>query len=269
MKPVEDHLAAIKSQGYSIIKNVISPQKADTIADDLLRLEKELNITPHDNRFEGALTVRIYNLLIHGILYEEIPVAASVLPIVEGVLGHDCLVSSLSSIAIGPGESTQPLHGDDQQIGLRNTVKPLVCNTMWALTDFTAENGATRIVPGSHNYNSYPDYYHQQGIETVPAEMSKGDVLIWNGALWHGGGANSTENTRVGIAMNYCAGFIRQQENQQLGIPFAKAKNFNTRLQELIGYGTYQNLIGHIDRQSPMSLFGDFEHKTVWELAGK
>lgn len=144
-----------------------------------------------------------------------------------------------------------------------------MCNTMWALTDFTEENGATRIVPGSHKKTTYPDYNDQSSIETIAAEMNKGDVLIWNGALWHGGGANGTSERRVGIAMNYCAGFIRQQENQQLGIPFDIAKGFTPRLQELCGYGTYRNLIGHIDRKSPMSLFGTFEQKTVWDLADK
>jgi ectoine hydroxylase-related dioxygenase (phytanoyl-CoA dioxygenase family) len=267
MTSVEDHLAAIASQGYSLIKHVITPQKADEIAAALLNLEDTLEIKPYDNVFEGSKTVRIYNLLIHGTLFEDFPVHERVLPIVEGVLDRECLVSSLSSISIGPDETLQPLHGDDQVIGLPRQETPLVCNTMWALTDFTEENGATRIVPGSHKEPTYPDYLNQDDIETIPAEMSKGDVLIWNGALWHGGGANETNERRVGVAMNYCAGFIRQQENQQLGIPFEHAKTFCPRLQELIGYGTYRNLIGHINRQSPMGLFGPHEHKTVWDLA--
>lgn len=128
MKTPETHLAEIESQGYSIIRHVISPEKADEIALDLLRLEDVLGITPHDNSFEGAKTVRIYNLLAHGRLYEEIPVQARVLPVVEGVLDRDCLISSLSSISIAPGETRQPLHGDDQVIGLPRQETPLVCN---------------------------------------------------------------------------------------------------------------------------------------------
>ena len=88
---------------------------------------------------------------------------------------------------------------------------------MWALTDFTEANGATRIVPGSHLLDHSPNY--GQDYDSIPAEMAKGSVLVWHGSLWHGGGANSTDERRVGIAMNYCAGYIRQQENQQLGIP--------------------------------------------------
>ena len=81
--------------------------------------------------------------------------------------------------------------------------------------------------------------------------MRKGSVLVWVGSLWHGGGANHTDTRRVGIAMNYCAGYIRQQENQQLGIPPALVKTFPHRLQELIGYSVYNGLVGHIDKKHP------------------
>jgi ectoine hydroxylase-related dioxygenase (phytanoyl-CoA dioxygenase family) len=81
--------------------------------------------------------------------------------------------------------------------------------------------------------------------------MPKGSVLVWVGSLWHGGGANKTQTRRVGIAMNYCAGFMRQQENQQLGVPPKLVATFERRLQELIGYSVYNNLIGHIDKRHP------------------
>jgi ectoine hydroxylase-related dioxygenase (phytanoyl-CoA dioxygenase family) len=139
--------------------------------------------------------------------------------VVEGVLDAGCLVSSLSSISIDPGETAQPLHADDTLLNLPRPHPPLVCNSMWALTDFTAQNGATRVVPGSHRWSGQPAYGAR--YDSVPAEMAQGSVLIWNGSLWHGGGANESSGRRVGIAMNYCAGFIRQQENQQLGIPTA------------------------------------------------
>ena len=96
--------------------------------------------------------------------------------------------------------------------------------------------------------------------------MDKGSVLIWHGSLWHGGGANRTDQRRVGIAMNYCAGFIRQQENQQLGIPREIASGFSMRLKELVGYGVYRHLIGHIDKTSPLGLLGeDPDLTSVWD----
>jgi ectoine hydroxylase-related dioxygenase (phytanoyl-CoA dioxygenase family) len=108
-----------------------------------------------------------------------------------------------------------------------------------------------------------------QHYDSIPAEMSKGSVLVWVGSLWHGGGANRTDRRRVGVAMNYCAGFLRQQENQQLGIPAATVKGFPRRLQELVGYSIYSGLIGHIDKQHPGKLLlgSDERADLVWDYA--
>jgi ectoine hydroxylase-related dioxygenase (phytanoyl-CoA dioxygenase family) len=237
---------------------------ADAVKDDLDRLEESLGIRPAQNVFEGTKTWRIYNLLVHGELYEQIPVHANVLPVVEGVLDQGCLVSSLSSIVIGPGETAQPIHADDQLIPIPKPHPPTVCNTMWAITDFTEENGATRLMPGTHLADTNPAFTNEH--ETIPAEMAKGSVLVWHGSLWHGGGANNSDARRYGIAMNYCAGYIRQQENQQLGIPVDTVRRFPKRLQELVGYGIYTGLIGHIDKRSPAEvvLGGDSGPGMIW-----
>jgi ectoine hydroxylase-related dioxygenase (phytanoyl-CoA dioxygenase family) len=99
--------------------------------------------------------------------------------------------------------------------------------------------------------------------------MPKGSVLVWVGSLWHGGGANKTDQRRVGIAMNYCAGFIRQQENQQLGIPRHIVEHFPRRLQELVGYSIYNGLMGHIDKQHPGKLLlgTDRPANLIWDYA--
>jgi ectoine hydroxylase-related dioxygenase (phytanoyl-CoA dioxygenase family) len=252
---VEEHVARIQKDGYTIAHRAIEPALIDALYEDLLRLERDLGIVPATNRFEGRQTLRIYNLLVHGELYPRIPVHESVLPIVCGVLDEGCLISSLSSIAILPGERPQPIHADDQLIPIPRPHPPLVCNTMWAITDFTTENGATRIVPGSHLREDVPVY--KQEVETIAAEMPKGSVLIYNGSLWHGGGENRSGARRVGIAMNYCAGYIRQQENQQLGVPREIARTFSPRLRELLGYSVYHNVIGHIDKCHPGRLLDE------------
>jgi ectoine hydroxylase-related dioxygenase (phytanoyl-CoA dioxygenase family) len=265
---LERHLAEIDECGYTIVEGVLAPEAADALREDLERIEREEGIGNGNNPFEGYRTVRIYNLLARGERYAEIPVAPRVLPVVEGVLDRGCLISSLSSIAIGPGERAQMLHSDDQVIALPRPHPPLVCNTMWALTEFTAENGATRVVPGSHRALRCPNPAGDAEAEAgaIPAEMKKGSVLVWYGSLWHGGGANHTDERRVGVAMNYCAGFIRQQENQQLGIPREIARNFSPRLKELVGYGVYRGLIGHIDKRSPMGLLDEDDRlTTIWE----
>lgn len=248
-----EHAARIAKDGFTIVPDVFDAAFADEVLADLERLAAALGEGPGKNLFEGLATVRIYNLLAHGKLYERIAEHAAVLPIVEEVLDRGCLVSSLSSIAISPGEAAQPIHADDMLIPMPRPHVPLVCNTMWALTDFTEANGATRVMPGTHLSPDNPELGRSyEG--TTAAVMPRGSVLVFNGSMWHGGGANTTTGTRVGIAMNYCAGYIRQQENQQLGVPREVARGFSPRLRKLCGYGIYRGLLGHIDKCSPVDL---------------
>jgi ectoine hydroxylase-related dioxygenase (phytanoyl-CoA dioxygenase family) len=263
----DDLAERVRTEGWVVVENAISADLVEAINEDLLRLERALGIVPADNLFEGLRTTRIYNLLVHGPLYQRIPVHPNVLPVVERVLDPGLLISSLSSIAIGPDEDAQMIHADDQVVALPKPHPPIICNTMWAITDFTEENGATRLCPGTHKLDHSPDPLEH--YESIPAEMAKGSVLIWVGSLWHGGGANRTNRRRVGIAMNYCAGFVRQQENQQLGIPRETVKTFPRRLQELVGYSIYNGLIGHIDKQHPGKLLlgSDEDAFLLWDYA--
>jgi ectoine hydroxylase-related dioxygenase (phytanoyl-CoA dioxygenase family) len=247
------HLERMTRDGFTIIENAIDAGTVAALRDDLRRLEAELSAQPATNLFEGVRTVRIYNLLARGAIYQQVPVHDRVLPIIEGVLDHGCLASSLSSIDIGPGEAAQPLHADDQVIPLPKPHVSIICNSMWALTDFTIDNGATRLVPGSHRSDRSPQPFGEP-VETRAAEMPAGSVLVFDGSIWHGGGANRSTERRLGLAMNYCAGWLRQQENQQLGIPIEIARGFSPRLRKLVGYGLYRGLIGHIDKCSPDDL---------------
>lgn len=260
-----DHAANVAEFGFSIIPNVFDESTADRLAERIMQLEQSLDIKPAMNTFEGHRTTRIYNLLAHGPDFEAIPTNSTVLPLVDSVLDPGALVSSLSSIAIRPGERAQPLHADDALHPIQRPHIATVCNTMWAVTDFTAENGATLVVPRSHRFDTTPTYA-EPDPRAIPAEMPKGSVLIWHGSLWHGGGPNNSRQTRIGLAMNYCAGWIRQQENQQLGLPQDLIRSFPKRLQDLVGYGTYGGLIGHIDKQKPRHwLFGAPEVNTPGE----
>ncbi|HEY2389204.1 MAG TPA: phytanoyl-CoA dioxygenase family protein [Candidatus Binatia bacterium] len=263
-----DHLERIERDGFTIVEDVLSADEAEAAVAEVQRLERDLGVAFASNDFEGRQTKRIYNLLLYGALFEAIPVHPAVLPVVEGVLDSGCLISSLSSIAIHPGETAQPIHADDQLLPLPKPHVPTVCNTMWALTDFTEANGATRLIPGSHLRDHSPIYGSEHA--SIAAEMRRGSVLVWHGSLWHGGGANRSAGVRLGIAMNYCAGWIRQQENQQLGIPRDVARRFGPRLRELVGYGVYRGLIGHIDKRSPVDLLGDSGAlDLVWEQANR
>jgi len=267
--PAKDHIDEVRARGWTVIEDAIESNLIDELAENLDRLEEELDVQPADNSFEGRDTLRVYNLLARGEVWWRVPVHPAVLPVVEGVLDSGCLISSLSSIDIGPGEIAQPIHADDQLIPIPKPHPPTVCNTMWALTDFTELNGATRLISGTHLADESPVY--GQHYESQPAVMKKGSVLVWHGSLWHGGGANQTGKRRVGVAMNYCAGYIRQQENQQLGLPVDTVRRMPRRLQELVGYGIYNGLIGHIDKQSPASVLlapGDSGKGMVWDQVG-
>ena len=261
---IQSHLKRIERDGYTIVEGAFTTAEADALLADLARLERELAIDFATNTFEGRRTKRVYNLLAHGPRFEAIPVHPKVLPIVDGVLDPGCLVSSLSSIAIHPGETAQPIHADDQLLPLAKPHVATVCNSMWALTDFTEENGATRIIPGSHTRDHSPAYGSEHA--SIPAAMRRGSVLIWHGSLWHGGGANRSKDVRVGIAMNYCAGWIRQQENQQLGLARETVQRFGPRLRELVGYGIYSGIIGHIDKHSPAELLGESPNARVFDF---
>src|SRR5512138_3755546 len=176
MKTIDAHLERIARDGFTIVEGAIEPAFVAELVADLERLELMYDVKPARNAFEGTRTVRIYNLLVHGKVYERIPVHVNVLPIVERVLDPGCLVSSLSSISIDPGEIAQPIHADDQLIPLAKPHVATVCNTMWALTDFTEMNGATRIISGSHRADSSPAYGSEH--PSIPAEMRQGSVLV-------------------------------------------------------------------------------------------
>jgi ectoine hydroxylase-related dioxygenase (phytanoyl-CoA dioxygenase family) len=260
-----EHIERLERDGYTIVHDAFDAATADALDADLDRLERELGIGPGTNGFEGRATTRVYNLLAHGPLYEQVPVHPVVLALMHHLLGTECLVSSLSSITIGPGETAQPIHADDQVMPLPKPHPATTANSMWAVTDFTEANGATRIIPGTHVADHSPTY--GQHYDSVCAEMPRGSILVWHGSLWHGGGANVTDRRRRGIAMNYCAGWVRQQENQQLGIPIERLRGFSPELQDLCGFGTYRGLIGHIDRRTAAQvvLGAGAERDMLWD----
>jgi ectoine hydroxylase-related dioxygenase (phytanoyl-CoA dioxygenase family) len=258
------HVEHLDRHGYTIVTDAFDADMASALDADVDRLERSLDISVGSNGFEGRATTRVYNLLAHGPLYQQVPVHPVVLALMQHLLGSSPLVSSLSSITIRPGEIAQPIHADDQVIPIPKPHGAVTANSMWALTDFTEANGATRIIPESHLRDHSPEYGASFASEC--AEMVRGSILVWHGSLWHGGGANVTDQYRRGLAMNYCAGWIRQQENQQLGIPLDIARSFSPQLRELCGFGVYKGLIGHIDRRTPaQALWGDGSHDMLWD----
>jgi ectoine hydroxylase-related dioxygenase (phytanoyl-CoA dioxygenase family) len=110
---------------------------------------------------------------------------------------------------------------------------------MWAVTDFTEANGATRIVPGSH---LWPESREPRDDEVVAAEMPAGSVLFWAGGLLHGAGANQTDGVRCGYFVSFSVGWVRQEENHYLEMPLADALELTPEMRDLIGYKMHTGL---------------------------
>jgi ectoine hydroxylase-related dioxygenase (phytanoyl-CoA dioxygenase family) len=252
---VAEYVEEIAKQGYTIVRDAIEPELVRDLVDRIREIAKETEAAPRGNPAEGYATLRTYNLLARGEVIQRMPVHENVLPIVEGVLDDGCLISGMTAIDIGPGEVPQPIHPDDLVMNIPKPHPPLQCTTLWALTDFTGPNGATRIIPNSHLKDHNPEFGTE--YESIPAEMSAGSVLIIDGSLWHGGGANTTENEfRLGVNLQYCAGWVRQQQNQVLAIPLEVARTFSDRLLQLCGYSLFRGLMGHVDGKSPAAALG-------------
>jgi ectoine hydroxylase-related dioxygenase (phytanoyl-CoA dioxygenase family) len=257
------HAEAIRRDGFTVIERVIEPELVDALVSTIDRLLADLAVPFGENRFLGEHTRRIFNLLARDPIFAAVPLHPLVLPIVERVLDEQCLLSSLTAIEMQPGQGAQPLHADDGSIALPRPHIPIVCVAIWALTDFTSDNGATRLVPGSHRCDRRPAKGEQ--ADTVEAVMPAGSVLVYDGAMWHGGGDNESDARRMGIVVNHCAGFLRQEENQLLAVPRELAATFPRRLQQMLGYGVYRGLMGHVDKQDPGVLLDpNIETDMVW-----
>ena len=259
---VAHHAARIDDVGYTVVEDAVEPDLVTELRDTIRRLERELDVRPLGTNAEGHSTLRMYNLLAKDPAFVAMPIHPNVLPIVERLLDRGCLLSGMTAMDIGPGEDPQPLHGDDVVMSrhLRRPHAPMMVTSIWALTDFTGANGGTRFVPGSHLWAATPASPDAPvDVDVQSIEMAAGSVMIFHGSLWHGGGANTTADVwRLGVNVQYCPGFVRQQQNPYLGIPPATAASFPDRLLELLGYRLYKGIMGHVDGRSPGEVvFGD------------
>ena len=249
------YLETIEDQGYCIVEDAVDEDLMRKIRNAVTRLEDENDVQPRGNRAEGFATKRMYNLLAKDEVFWELPVHPNILPFAEHLLDEECLLSGTTCMHIGPGEVHQGLHSDDGLVSVRRPRIPFMVTTIWAFTDFTEENGATRIVPGSHKFDHEPR--KGEKVDHVPAEMKAGSVLIVNGGTWHCGGANHTQDEwRLGVSVQYCQGYLRQQQNQYYSLRPEVVKAMPERLAALCGFTLYKGIMGHVDGESPGRFLG-------------
>ncbi|MEV4725251.1 MULTISPECIES: phytanoyl-CoA dioxygenase family protein [Micromonospora] len=163
-------------------------------------------------------------------------------------------VSATQVIQIWPDEGVQCLHRDDTS-HLRPYPAPTTrVQVMVAMSDFTAENGATMAIPGSHRWD---DERAPRRDEAVPAEMPAGSALIWLGGLYHGGGQNTATQPRTGLTLSYIAGNMRQEENQYLAVPMEVVREYPEELQRLLGYDVCPPFLGWYESRDPHTLLAE------------
>jgi ectoine hydroxylase-related dioxygenase (phytanoyl-CoA dioxygenase family) len=253
---VEDILGKMATDGYATIPDAIT---ADQVAWARTELEAIVEKTPVGrDDFEGHHTRRVYGLFGKTRSLDALAIHEVVLGVLDSVLGHYQL-SAPTGISIGPGETTQPLHPDDALYPVPRPHDEIVVNVMWPLQDFTSTNGATRIVPGSHNWT---DERPDADTETVTVELRAGTALIYTGSVWHGGGANHSDANRLGVVLHYAVSWLRPVENHVLVVPPAAAAGLPERLQELLGYNIHPPFIGYVDGRHPRKLI-DEVHSSV------
>lgn len=265
---VDDVCEVIDRDGGAIVENMISFETLDRLI-AVVRPHLD-SVAFSDGGFMGTRTRRTTGLLgitkyaADFVLQPHfLGAAEKLLPRpFKWVLGED-EVEVMPTIQIGntaaaelfPGEKAQPLHRDD---GVAHWVHPgpqSQLQVLYALTDFTYQNGATLVIPGSHMWD---DQRRPKLEEAVPAEMKRGSGLIYYGSTYHAGGANRTEKEiRMTVAISFTLGYLRQEENQYLVIPHAMVREYPQRLQELIGYKTCPPFCGWVNFAEPSIVLTD------------
>lgn len=261
--PVDDILDIIDRDGAVIIDAILSPEETSTFAAELAPL---LAVAAKGtDSFAGFSTTRVGALIARSSICRRMATHPQLLKIADGMLGKFSPTVQLSltqAVNIAPGEGEQILHRDRGLWGghIPRRIETQL-GTMIAVTDFTFENGATRVVPGSAHWDASREPVPE---EIASAEMKAGSILVYNGTVIHGGGSNKTDIPRLGVLLHYTLGWLRQQENMYLACPPDIAKNFTPELRRLLGYaqgspvmGFYSDPNGGHELASPEVLFGD------------
>ncbi|HWD26772.1 MAG TPA: phytanoyl-CoA dioxygenase family protein [Rhizomicrobium sp.] len=249
------HHDALRRDGFTIIRD---------FADAATRAEIRAAVAPHlgahrgRNAFEGYRTERVYTLVARGRVFERLAADERLLALIGRVLQPDFLLSAAQAILIHPGEAEQALHHDDNFYRVPRPRSALGVSMILAVDDFTPDNGATTIVPGSHAWGAPgPEQFAKAQREKRPAVMPAGSALVFPGTFIHGGGANRSAHPRLAVTFQYCEGWLRQQENFFLAVPRDVVRSMPPRLQALLGYSIWPPFMGMVTAHHPARTLDD------------
>ena len=247
---VTERVAEIEDQGYTVVPDFIA---ADEVARIRRAFDTEVPIT--EMRAIGTntgRTWRAHNLLAKTRAVDYLFLDSRIRALVEGVLGKHVQVNVTTLFNVLPGETRQFLHQDDGLWPIPRPHPHFVCNALIALDDYDLENGATHIVPYSHKWH---DRRVDQKARTLQVEMRSGTMLMWQGGLWHGGGANrSKDRERLGFFMSHNVAYLRPQEIQLVSVPREVARELPEKLLRLLGYHRFG--LG-VDGRDPIDVLRD------------
>jgi phytanoyl-CoA dioxygenase PhyH len=242
---IESDLAALDRDGYLVVNGLIPTDVCEEIA---------ANVDPllgpaGRNVFEGHHTQRLYSVLTKTRICDRLVEHPRVLALLDRLLLPNYLLSQLQAIGIGPEEDAQFLHYDDGMYPMPRPRPALSAATIWAITDFTADNGATVVIPGSHRWD---DRKPTDADEHVSVVMPAGSVVFFLGTLWHGGGANDThDQRRLAVTAQYCQPWLRPQEAFTLSTPPATVRAVSENIRRMLGYSIHPPFMGMVDGMHP------------------
>ena len=247
---LDDAMSQIDRDGYVILPDAVD---ADTI--ERIRIEAE-PLFEHDggrNDFEGFATRRLYSPLDETFALDAIIEHPIALGLLDRLLEPNYLLSQVQVIDILPGEAAQALHYDDGFYPWPRPRRALGVATIIAIDEFTADNGATQVIPGSHRWDDHFPTDEEQAV-AIPAVMSPGSMLFFLGTTWHGGGENRTDRSRMCATAQYCAPFCRQQENFSLSVDRKRVAASSENVRRLLGYSIHPPFMGFVRGVHPKRL---------------
>jgi ectoine hydroxylase-related dioxygenase (phytanoyl-CoA dioxygenase family) len=272
-------VAAIGAEGWVVIPELLPPA---------LLAEMRAALAPHlqrerlgRNDFEGYRTERLYSLVALHPVFAELVEHPRILAICDALLQPNYLLTASQAINIQPGETPQTWHTDDAFYAIARPRPAVSIATIWAVDAFTAENGATQVIRGSHLWGDTEtwaslgaiDFTTRPDLERVPVPksppraelrelvmdvtMTPGSVVVFLGTLVHRGGENRSDRQRLGLSNQYCQPWGRQQENYTVSVTRADAARMSPRVQALLGYSVHPPFMGHVRGVHPRRLLED------------